>query len=367
MRLNDNEKKVLDILTKDPYVNQQYIADQLALSRPAVANLISGLQEKGYILGKPYMLKKEEYITCVGGANLDYTFRLDEDMILGTSNPVSSSTSYGGVVRNVAENLARLNHHISLMTVVGDDLAGDDLIRHSKKLMEVFASDKIKHQTTGGYYSIIGKDGNMNVGYADMSINAHMDRSWILEHKRHLSLSSWIVADTNLSKDALEALIEFSNSEDIKLAIIGVSGPKMKHVPEDLKGVEIIICNLDETQSYFNTNIDDVNELINLWINKGVHKAIITRGKNGCIYADGSKISEHKAILVSDDLVVDVTGAGDAFSSAVIHGLIKSESLDQSVKYGVMSSSMTIQSKYSVNPNLSIKNIKKELKKYENI
>lgn len=367
MKLNDNEKKVLEILSNDPYVSQKYIADQLSLSRPAVANLISGLQEKGYILGKPYVLRKEEYVTCVGGANLDYTFRLEEDMIIGTSNPVSSSISFGGVIRNVAENLARLNQQVSLMTVVGDDRAGDDLIDHSKKLMEVFATDKIANENTGGYYSVIGKDGNMNVGYADMSINQKMNRSWILEHKRHLVLSSWIIADTNMTKEALEALVEFSVNEDKKLAIIGVSGPKMKHVPEDLSGVEIIICNLDETQSYFKTSNDNAFELIKLWMKKGVKKAIITLGKKGSIYSDKEHIKEQKAFLIPDEFVVDVTGAGDAFSSAVIYALMHHETFEQSIKYGAMSSSMTIQSKYSVNPNLSIKHIKKEIKKYENI
>lgn len=367
MKLNENERKVLELLKSDPYASQQRIADQLSLSRPAVANLISGLQDKGYILGKPYVLKKEEYVTCVGGTNLDYTFRLEDDMVLGTSNPVVSQVSFGGVVRNVADNLSRLNHQVSLMSIVGADSAGEDLIENSKKIMEVFAIDKLSKSNTGGYYSIIGKDGNMNVGFADMSINKHMNGTWILEHKRHLSLSSWIIADTNITKDAVEALIEYSVSNQKKLALIGVSGPKMKNVPSDLNGVEIIICNLDESQSYFHTTSDNLDELAKLWIDKGVKKAIITKGKQGCVFTDGTTIKHQPAAIVSDDLVVDVTGAGDAFSSAVLHGLISDETLDKSVKFGTISSSMTIQSKYSVNPKLSINLIKKELKKYENI
>jgi sugar/nucleoside kinase (ribokinase family) len=253
------------------------------------------------------------------------------------------------------------------MSVVGEDSAGQDLIDKSKKIMEVFAIDKLSKHSTGGYYSIIGKDGNMNVGFADMSINNNMNGSWILEHKRHLSLSSWIIADTNISKDAVEALIEYSSSNDIKLAIIGVSGPKMKNVPDDLNGVEIIICNLDESQTYFKTKSTDLKHLVKLWLDAGVKKAVITNGKDGCVFGDDKLIKHQMATIVSDDLVVDVTGAGDAFSSAVFHGLINNESLELSVKYGSISSSKTIQSKYSVNPKLSINLIKKELKKNENI
>lgn len=367
MKLNENETKVLSILKADPYVSQQFIADQLQLSRPAVANLISGLQDKGYILGKPYVLKKEEYVTCIGGANLDYTFRLEGTMILGTSNPVNSLTSYGGVIRNVADNLTRLNHSVSLMTVLGDDRAGDELLEYSKKTMEVFACDKLKNESTGGYYAVIGSDGNMNVGFADMSINKHMNRNWILEHKRHLNLSSWLIADMNIMKDAIEALIEYKRSLDKKLAIIGVSGPKMKHLPEDLSGLDLLICNLDESQSYFNTTETDTMKLIQMWISKGLKHVVITQGKQGAIYYDGNKIKHQQAYIVPDDLVVDVTGAGDAFSAAVLHGLINGESLEQSVIYGAISSSLTIQSKFSVNPKLSISLIKKEIKKHENL
>jgi len=367
VKLNDNEKKVLNILEKDPYISQQLIADQMKISRPAVANLISGLQDKGYILGKPYVLRKYEYITCIGGANLDYTFRLEQDMILGTSNPVQSSISYGGVIRNVADNLARLNNHVSLMSVVGDDLAGNDLLMHSKKIMETFAVDKLAKKNTGGYYSIIGKNGHMNVGYADMSINEHMDRAWILEHKKHLRFSNWLIADTNLSKDALEALIDFSRQEEKSLAIVGVSGPKMKHIPDDLKDVEIIICNVDETQAYFQTKETDLEILIKLWLDKGIKKAVITAGNKGCLFADQANIYHQKAVYVSDENIIDVTGAGDAFSAAVLHGIIHDVSFEQSVKYGVISSSLTIQSPYSVHPKLSINLIKKELEKYENI
>ena len=367
MNLNDNEEKVLKILEEDPYVSQQFIADKLSISRPAVANLISGLQEKGYILGKPYLLRKEEYLTCVGGANLDYTFRLNDEMIMGTSNPVQSSVSYGGVVRNIAENLARLNHKVSLMSIVGDDSAGSSLLKDNRKMMEVFATEKIMHERTGTYYSVIGKDGNMNIGYADMSINSRMNRTWILEHKRHLNLGSWIIADTNINKDGLEALVEFSKLENKKLAIIGVSGPKMKNVPNDLAGVEILICNLDESQSYFHSKSTNPEDYCELWLSKGLKQIVVTSGKKGCFYGNKNYIKHQKILEVPDDLVVDVTGAGDAFSAMVIHGLANGETIDKSVKLGVISSSLTIQSNHSVNQNLSINLIEKEYKNNENL
>ena len=188
MRLKANEEKVIEILEKNPFIDQKSIAKKLSISRSAIANIISGLQDKGIILGKPYLLRQEEYITCIGATHVDYTFRLEEDMVLGTSNPVNSQLSYGGVARNIAENLIRLDHNVSLMSVVGDDLLGNELIESTRKYMKVFATEKIANETTGSYYSIIKQDGNMVMGFANMNIYKRMNRDWVLSHKQHLNL-----------------------------------------------------------------------------------------------------------------------------------------------------------------------------------
>ncbi len=361
MELNNNEVAILDILRNDPYITQKQLADRMNLSRPAVANMISGLQQKGYILGKPYVLQEHKYITCVGGANIDYTFRLENQMTLGTSNPVVSSVSYGGVIRNVAENLARLESKVSLMTIVGDDTFGDELIQSSKKIMEVFASEKAKGKTTGGYYSVIDEEGNMTVGFADMSLTSLMNRSWILEHKNHLNMSSWIIADLNISIDAIEALIEFSNRTNIPIAIIGVSNPKMKNLPKNIKGVNLIICNMDETQTYFKTLEDNCELLCNMWLDAGVKKAIVTAGIKGSYFGESNTVNHQKAYIIPKKAIVDVTGAGDAFSSATIYGITEGKSLAESVNMGAISSSLTIQVPFAVNPNLSNNLFKRSL------
>ncbi len=367
MKLNDNEQRIIDILRGDPFISQQSIAETMNLSRPAIANLISGLQEKGLILGKPYVLRESSYITCIGSANYDHTFRLSEPMIMGTSNPVNSSSSFGGVVRNIAENLARLNENVSLMTNVGDDIFGENLLSESKKIMEVFASEKVIHETTGGYYSIIDTKGLMVVGYADMSINRLMNRSWILEHKKHIRMSEWVIVDLNVSLEAIEALIELKQEEEFKLAIVGVSGPKMKNLPHDLNNVDLLICNKDETQAYFKNELTDGYKLINLWLEKEIKYIIVTDGIEGSYYGSKDDIKHQKAYLVPEGQVVDVTGAGDAFSSAVIYGLIHQIPFEEAIKLGAANASLTIKCNTAVNPNISIHQIKKEIKTYENL
>jgi sugar/nucleoside kinase (ribokinase family) len=149
------------------------------------------------------------------------------------------------------------------------------------------------------------------------------------------------------------------------MAIVGVSGPKMKNLPKDIHGLDIIICNIDETQTYFNTDTENGYELCQLWLDAGVEQAIVTAGTKGSYYGKENKVMHQKPFLIKADQIVDVTGAGDAFSSALLYGVIKGESLEKSVKFGTVNSSLTIQVPFAVNPNLSIKKLEKELEKYE--
>ena len=47
-------------------------------------------------------------VICIGGAAVDRKYRAVEALTPATSNPASGTTSFGGVARNVAENLANL-------------------------------------------------------------------------------------------------------------------------------------------------------------------------------------------------------------------------------------------------------------------
>jgi hypothetical protein len=56
-------------------------------------------------------------VLCVGAATVDRSFRSLDPIRPGTSNPVVSTKGFGGVARNVAENLARLGALAAALTV----------------------------------------------------------------------------------------------------------------------------------------------------------------------------------------------------------------------------------------------------------
>ena len=71
----------------------------------------------------------ESPVLVIGNAGIDVIGRFKNQSQSGTSNPGHIRTSFGGVARNVAENLARLDQPVTLLSVVGRDSAGDDLLQ----------------------------------------------------------------------------------------------------------------------------------------------------------------------------------------------------------------------------------------------
>jgi pseudouridine kinase len=58
-------------------------------------------------------------VIVVGAANVDTKGRPGKALAPGTSNPSDLRISVGGVGRNIAESLARLGVHITLLSAVG--------------------------------------------------------------------------------------------------------------------------------------------------------------------------------------------------------------------------------------------------------
>jgi sugar/nucleoside kinase (ribokinase family) len=86
---------------------------------------------------------------------------------------------------------------------------------------------------------------------------------------------------------------------------------------------------------------------------------VVTAGSKGSYYGHNETIKHQETVQVKEEDVVDTTGAGDAFSGALLYGLIKGYSFEESMTLGAKSASNTIRCTYSVDPSLSIEKINK--------
>lgn len=351
------------MLKEDPYRSQQSIADEIGLSRPSVANMITQLIDMGYIMGKAYVINesKENLIICIGAANVDYKLTTKKPMVLETSNPVVSSHSMGGVIRNVSENLGRLECEVSLLTLVGSDGNGDNLINQLKEFCNTSKIQKIITHNTGTYYAVLNNDGQLVCGLADMEICSLMTQDWIVQHEAYLKQASRIIVDTNVQASCIDYLVKFSRQNNIDLFIVGVSTVKMEYLPQEPFGAFCGIFNLDESRAYFKTK-ESAEELAKRWIDHGLKNVVITQGIKETVY--GSSDTIESIPVRANENVVDVTGAGDSFVAGIVYGLVNEHSFLESIKYGLVNSYHTVESADSVRSNLTPTQIEKEMEIY---
>nr|WP_082731942.1 PfkB family carbohydrate kinase [Sporosarcina sp. HYO08] len=353
--MNEKEKAVIALLRKNPFLTQQEMADMVDMSRPALANLISGLMRRGVIEGRAYILAKVNEVVCIGGANVDRKFHLKEVTQLGTSNPTSMSVSVGGVARNIAENLGRLDHSVRLLTVAGDDQDWQLIEQESEGYVDVSLVGFSPDAATGSYSAVLDPDGELVIALANMDVYDSLSISYIEENDPLIANASLVVMDLNCPKETVEFVKERAQFHGTGLVIIPVSSPKMARMPENLEGITWFVCNRDEAETYTGQSIqneEDWKRAVSLLLESGAENVIVTAGAKGVMA--GSKNSEIVHFPAYKNVnVKDVTGAGDAFVSGVLHGYLAGMELEESIQRGVLNATKTLESSYTVRPELS--------------
>lgn len=347
--MNEKEKLVLQCIHENPYLSQQEMADKLNMSRPALANTISGLIKKGEIIGRAYVLPKKGAIVAIGGANVDRKFHITDKVQLATSNPATATESVGGVARNIAENLGRLGSPVKLLTTLGQDQDAEMIERASSAFIELDLVEKLETQQTGSYTAVLDREGELVIALANMEIYNALTPSVIQKNEAVLLNASSIILDLNCPRETVKYVKQLAYDRGIPLTIVPVSSPKMNRMPEDLNGVTYFICNRDEIETYLSIKLTDEAsyfEAVKLLIEKGAKHVVLTLGNEGVIAGSKEDLRHYPAYQV--DHIVDVTGAGDAFVSACLHSVMQEHPFSDAVEFALYHAAKTLQENTTV-------------------
>jgi len=348
--------RILALIQEDPFTSQLELARRLGLTRSSVASHIAQLVRDRRLLGRAYVLPGLEPILVAGGANLDRVAKSLDPVVLGTSNPASVQERFGGVARNVAENLARLGLPVRLLTAVGDDLAGAALLRQSRELgIDTGGSVSAASLPTGTYTALLGPGGEMLVAMADMAVLDRLTVESLHQRRSHWASTRFRVLDCNLRPEVLALLMEDSRRQGAALVIVGVSEPKMSRLPESLAGVLALILNAGELAARVGRALPDRAALTGACRElqaQGAQGVVVTLGEAGVLCVAGAAAPLHLPAPAAE--IVDVTGAGDAFSAGVVASLARApEDLPRACLLGQRLAALTLGSLASVSPALT--------------
>ena len=349
------KQQLLELIRANPFISQQELATSLGLSRPAVANYIAGLIRERKLLGRAYMLPDRRPVVCIGAANLDRKLRSLAGIALHTSNPASQSESFGGVARNIAENLARMGTPVALLTATGKDSSGAALLAHAEKLgIDLAGTLQLEGVASGTYTAVLDQDGEMVVALADMALYDRLDPAFVDSRQAQLAASALVVADLNLPLETVEALTTQARRLDLPLVLVAVSEPKMARLPRDLSGVRLLVLNRGELAARVGRELASEAALDAAMLevrDQGARDLIVTRGAGGVLYTRGDEIVRLSAPAAE---VTDVTGAGDAFAAAVCWSLLQdADELGLACRRGLALSALTLGVAETVHPRLA--------------
>ena len=362
------KQRILALIQRNPYLSQQELSEQVGISRSAVAGHISALTREGLILGRAYVLPQAQRpIVCIGGANIDRKMRTTSPLQMGTSNPVRVQETFGGVARNVAENLARLGAPTQLLTAVGQDPAGAHLLAASRDCgVDTGGCLAVAGVSSGTYTAVLDDSGEMVLALAHMDVCAQQTPEWLRQCAAQRAAARLVVADLNLPAESVAQLLQDAQTSAAPLVIVAVSEPKMANLPADLSGLNLLILNVGELHARVGRNLNteaDIAAACREVHAQGVRRIIVTRGAQGVLYSEYSEYSDDhdgkdnggslSHIPAPAVTVRDVTGAGDSFSAAVCWSLYHApDDLGLAARRGVALSALTVQSEQSVLPDL---------------
>lgn len=328
------------------------LAATVGISRASVNVHISNLGKKGVILGRGYVLAERPGAVVIGGANMDLKARSTARATDHTSNPGHGSMAPGGVARNIAENLARLGDRVHLVSVVGRDRMGDNLLDHTAatgvRVEHVVRTD----QATGTYTAVLDVDGELIVAIADMDATAELGPEQLQAARHVIATAGVMVLDGNLRPDTLEYALDLS--PDVRTIFEPVSVPKAAGLKAVIDArIYAVTPNRDELAALTDlpTNTDrQVLAAARSLHDRGVELVWVRLGKRGSVLSTAEGPIE---IPAAPTTVEDVTGAGDAMLGAFCHVLLQGGSPEEAARFGHAAAALTIASPHTVRPDLT--------------
>jgi pseudouridine kinase len=196
---------------------------------------------------------------------------------------------------------------------------------------------------------LLQPDNELAIGIADMAIFERLTEAVIEPAISDIEPDDWVLFDCNLPAKTIKWLAEQRMVKSFRLACDTVSTLKATKIAPILSAIDLLFTNSDEARAIVANGSDRSAPLAALR-EAGVATVVLTRGAAGPLVADADGIRHVPAMPA---LPVDVTGAGDALVAGTLFAITRSASIDQAVGDGVLLATLTIESSFSVLPDLS--------------
>jgi pseudouridine kinase len=303
--------------------------------------------------------KDKEHVIIIGGSNVDIKGRPKGTLIQHTSNPGIIEFSVGGVARNIAENVGRLNIKTTLLTSIGQDEYGKLIEKRTSEAgVDMKHIIRSKEFRTGIFMAVMNNKKDLETAICDMGILELITPEFVLSKEDLFKEASIVVVD-DIPRKTLECVIDLCQEYKIPLCVEPVSVKKASHVKDLIDKITIITPNKEEADVLAETSIEDMEGVVKageILLNRGIKMAVITLGAEGVYLAT----KEDKKFIPSiATVVMDSVGAGDALVGGMVYGLVKGQTPISAIGCGVAAATITLKSREAVSTELCIEKLEK--------
>lgn len=269
------------------------------------------------------------------------------------SNPGRVRVSFGGVGRNIAENMARIGINTRFISVIGDDEKGKSILQHAKRIqLNMDDSLVVEGESTPTYMAILNEHGEMESAIVDMKITDKITKEFVDSKEELIKNAEYMVMDSD--NPAIVEYIVTKYQGYTKFILDPVSAAKVQHIKHLIGYFHTIKPNRHEAEvlcGFPIRNEEEVRKAGRYFREIGVKKVFISLDKEGIYYNDGE---EEGLIQANEVKVVNVTGAGDSCIAGLGYGYLNGLSMKDTTKYSLAMSVLTISHEDTIHPNMCI-------------
>lgn len=265
----------------------------------------------------------EKNILVIGDIMLDrYYFGISKRISPEAPVPILKKKEERMVVggaANVAVNIAKAGQKVTILSLIGEDIEGNNLINLlQKNNIDTSLIIKDKNRCTSVKTRFIGQN-NIQMFRFDEEITEKIeqqssDKILNMLEKYVSNYDIVVISDYNkglLTVENTKKMIEIANKNNVK-TLIDVKEPKY----EKYKNAYLIKPNLDELNQITGMKVDSEEQILEasrtLLKEANCNYVLATRGKDGMMLVSKE---DYKNIQCMSREVYDVTGAGDTVIS----------------------------------------------------
>ena len=247
---------------------------------------------------------------------------------------------FGGDTLNVAVAAARLGSRTAYISRLGADIFGDEiraLMRGEGVDDRAVALDP--EAPTGLYFVTHGPAGHVFTyrrkgSAASLIAPQELDRG-LIASARFLHASGISQAISATAAETVSAAIGLAAEAGVKVSFDTNFRPRLWSVKEARPAIvkaaaqaDIVKTSIEDSEALF--GLSDPGAIAQHMLSLGAHAVVVTLGRNGVLLATREGTEHVPGLAVP---AVDATGAGDAFTGALLSELARGQPLTQSARF----------------------------------